>query len=56
MLMESKFKLNESDPRSKYMNNIRLDLYAWISTYFVYRICDKDNVRIFSLSRGAWGF
>ena len=30
--------------------------HAWISTYSVNRIGETDNVRVFSLSRGAWGF
>ena len=30
--------------------------HAWISSYSVNRVGEKDNVQIFSLSRSAWGF
>ena len=30
--------------------------HAWISSYSVNRVGEKDNVQICSLSRGAWGF
>ena len=30
--------------------------HAWISSYSVNRVGEKDNVQIFSLSRSAWAF